>query len=192
MNVKLKEILDAIENAHSQVNPPVPSDRLDALGIRSFCFNSPIGWIHVVGEGSYISQIYFHHIPPLSIPEIPEDPLLNYVYDILTSYFTGETVDFNQAPLKLNRGTEFQIAVWNTIREIPSGETRPYKWLAEQIGSPKAARAVGGAVGANPISIIIPCHRVIRSNGTLGGYGGGVRQKRLLLELEGYPVETLK
>ena len=187
-----KQIWDFLENARSQGNPPVPSGIDDALGTRSFYFNSPIGWLQVVCEGAGISQIDFHHASPPTIPDIPEDPLLSYAYDLLTNYFSGETVDFSQVPLKLSSGTEFQIAVWNAIREIPSGETRSYKWLAEQIGSPKAVRAVGGAVGANPISIIIPCHRVIRSDGTLGGYGGGVRQKRLLLELEGYPVETLK
>lgn len=190
--MNLKQIRALIENARSGGNPPVPSDIDDALGLRSFYFNSPIGWLQVVCEGAGISRIDFHHVSPPSIPDIPEDPLLSYAYDLLTNYFSGETVDFSQVPLKLSSGTEFQIAVWNAIREIPSGETRPYKWLAEQIGSPKAARSVGGAVGANPISIIIPCHRVIRSDGTLGGYGGGVRQKRLLLELEGYPVEALK
>ena len=188
----LKQMRDFIENADLEENPPVPSGIPDALGIRSFYFNSPIGWLHVISEGAGISRIDFHHIPPPSMPDIPDEPQSNYVYDILTNYFMGKTVDFSQAPLKFSRGTEFQIAVWNAIREIPAGETRSYKWLAEQIGSPKAVRAVGGAVGANPISIIIPCHRVIRSDGKLGGYGGGVKRKRLLLELEGYPVETLK
>ena len=187
-----KQIWDFLEKTRYEGNLPVPSGIHDVLGTRSFYFNSPIGWLWVVCEGAGISQIDFYHIPPPSIPDIPDEPLLSYAYDILTNYFTGKTVDFSRVPLKLSRGTEFQIAVWNAIREIPSGETRSYKWLAEQIGSPKAVRAVGGAVGANPISIIIPCHRVIRSDGTLGGYGGGVRQKRLLLELEGYPVETLK
>ena len=187
-----KQIWDFLEKTRSEGNPPVPAGIDDALGIRSFYFNSPIGWLHVISEGSCISRIDFHHASPPSMPDIPDEPLLSYAYDILTNYFSEKTVDFSQVPLKLSRGTEFQIAVWNAIREIPSGETRSYKWLAEQIGSPKAVRAVGGAVGANPISIIIPCHRVIRSDGALGGYGGGVRQKRLLLELEGYPVETLK
>ena len=188
----LKQIRDLIENVDLEENPPVQSGQHDALGVRSFYFNSPIGWLRVVCEGADISRIDFHDGPPPSMPDIPDEPLLSYAYDILTNYFTGKTVDFSQVPLKLSSGTEFQIAVWNAIREIPAGETRSYKWLAEQIGNPKAVRAVGGAVGANPISIIIPCHRVIRSDGKLGGYGGGVKQKRLLLELEGYPVETLK
>ena len=68
---------------------------------------------------------------------------------------------------------------------------RSYKWVAEQVGKPKAVRAVGSAVGANPVSILNPCHRVIRSNGALGGYGGGLGRKRLLLALEGHPIEKL-
>ena len=184
-----KQIWDFLEKARSEGNPLVPAGIDDALGTRSFYFNSPIGWLRVVCEGAGISQIDYHHASPPSIPDIPDEPLLSYAYDILTNYFSGKTVDFSQVPLKLSRGTEFQRAVWNAIREIPAGETRPYKWLAEQIGSPKAVRAVGGAVGANPISIIVPCHRVIRSDGKLGGYGGGVRQKRLLLELEAIPLK---
>ncbi|MYF54522.1 MGMT family protein, partial [Candidatus Poribacteria bacterium] len=86
----------------------------------------------------------------------------------------------------------FQQLVWETIHQIPHGEVRSYKWIAEQIGRPKAVRAVGNATGNNPITIIIPCHRVIGSNGNLGGYGGGLERKRQLLSLEGYPVKELK
>lgn len=89
-------------------------------------------------------------------------------------------------------GTDFQRLVWDAIYQIPYGEARSYKWIAEQIGRPKAVRAVGSATGSNPITIIIPCHRVIGSNGKLGGYGGGLERKRQLLSLEGYPVEVLQ
>ena len=187
-----KQLISSRDDARLAENFPEPSGPRNARGIPSFCFKSPIGWMQVIGESSCISRLSFGDIPPLTPPEIPDAPILSNAYDILTRYFAGEKVDFYPVPLTLCSGTEFQIAVWNTIREIPYGETRTYKWIAEQIGKPKAVRAVGGAVGANPISILIPCHRVIGSNGKLGGYGGGIERKRLLLQLEGYPVETLK
>ena len=82
-------------------------------------------------------------------------------------------------------GTEFQEKVWNTLLEVPYGETRSYGWMAEMIGNPKAVRAVGTANGSNSISIFAPCHRIIGSNGSLTGYGGGLPAKKFLLELEG-------
>ena len=78
------------------------------------------------------------------------------------------------------------------IQQIPYGEVRTYQWIADQLGRPKSARSVGNATGANPVSILIPCHRVIGSNGRLGGYGGGIERKRGLLALEEYPVAELK
>ena len=100
----------------------------------------------------------------------------------LTEYFAGERklFDVDLAP----DTTPFQSAVLDALLEIPYGETRSYREIAEQIGNPKAVRAVGGANGANPIPIIIPCHRVIGSNGTLTGFGGGLDSKRFLLDLE--------
>jgi len=88
--------------------------------------------------------------------------------------------------LQVLKGTEFQIQVWRAIKKIPKGETRSYKEIAEFIGSPNSARAVANACGKNPHPIIIPCHRVIKSNGDIGGYSakGGVRKKRLLLKQE--------
>lgn len=100
----------------------------------------------------------------------------------LSEYFKGERTSFNM-PLDL-RGTSFQLAVWHAIMEIPYGETRSYQWVAERIGRPRAARAVGRALAANPIPIIVPCHRVIGSDGSLGGYSLGLEVKRFLLSLE--------
>jgi methylated-DNA-[protein]-cysteine S-methyltransferase len=100
----------------------------------------------------------------------------------LAEYFAGERRDFD-LPLA-PEGTPFQQRVWSALRDIPYGETRSYGELAEQIGRPGAARAVGLANGRNPISIVVPCHRVIGSDGSLTGYGGGVERKRQLLELE--------
>lgn len=101
----------------------------------------------------------------------------------LREYFAGRRRDFD-LPLA-PRGTEFQMAVWRGLRDIPYGETESYGDLARRIGRPRAVRAVGAANGANPISIIVPCHRVIGGDGSLTGYGGGLRIKKQLLELEG-------
>jgi len=100
----------------------------------------------------------------------------------LKRYFDGDLQEFD---LSLDvRGTVFQRNVWQLLSEIPYGETRTYGDIAMMLGKPKAARAVGQAVGANPISIVVPCHRIVGSDGTLTGYGGGLARKQFLLELE--------
>ncbi len=100
----------------------------------------------------------------------------------LESYFAGELrrFDLRLAP----RGTEFQKKVWECLKEIPYGELVTYRWVAERIGAPTAVRAVGGANGRNPLSIVVPCHRVIGSDGALTGFGGGLPIKQRLIELE--------
>ncbi len=105
------------------------------------------------------------------------------VADQLSEYFSGKRTAF-ELQLAL-RGTPFQLDVWNALRGIPYGDTISYAELARRIGKPNAVRAVGAANGANPIPVIIPCHRVIGSNGTLTGYGGGIERKQWLLALEG-------
>ena len=101
----------------------------------------------------------------------------------LKSYFAGQRIAFNDE-LDLSAATAFQRQVWRLTRLIPYGEARSYSWLAKQIKQPKAVRAVGQALGRNPLPIIVPCHRVIASDGGLGGYGGGLEMKRYLLYLE--------
>jgi len=101
----------------------------------------------------------------------------------LHAYFDGRLREFS-IPLKAE-GTDFQMSVWEALQEIPYGETLSYKEVAEQIGKPKAARAIGGAVGKNPIPIIIPCHRVLAAGGKLGGFAGGTDIKKWLLAIEG-------
>ena len=98
-------------------------------------------------------------------------------------YFDGNLKEFNY-PLDLSLGTPFQQKVWKKLLTIPYGKTRSYKWLASAIKNPQAPRAVGNANGKNPISIGVPCHRVVRENGELGGYTGGVSIKRFLLDIE--------
>ena len=102
----------------------------------------------------------------------------------LSRYFDGEAEDFGEVPLDL-RGTDFQLRVWAALREIPWGQVRTYGGIAQEVHSPRAMRAVGQANHVNPIPIIVPCHRVVEAGHHLGGYGGGVDRKKLLLELEG-------
>jgi O-6-methylguanine DNA methyltransferase len=102
---------------------------------------------------------------------------------LLKEYFDGHPVDFD-LPLDL-RGTEFQRAVWEALRRIPYGRVSTYGRIAEIVNRPKAVRAVGNAVAKNPIAIVIPCHRVVRSDGSIGGFYSGVEMKRLLLSIEG-------
>lgn len=114
----------------------------------------------------------------------PDKLVLRETVKQLEEYFAGKRLAF-RLPLDL-RGTAFQLRVWNALRQIPYGETRSYLQIGQAIGSPKAVRAIGGANHNNPLSIIIPCHRVIGANGELVGYGGGLPIKRFLLELEGW------
>lgn len=111
-----------------------------------------------------------------AVPAIYADPL--------TRYFVGEAEDFAGVPLDL-RGTEFQLRVWNALRDIPWGQVRTYGGVAQEIHSPRAMRAVGQANHVNPIPVIVPCHRVVEAGHHLGGYGGGLERKQLLLGLEG-------
>jgi methylated-DNA-[protein]-cysteine S-methyltransferase len=111
-----------------------------------------------------------------------ETPLIQKAAEQIEEYFAGKRKKFS-LPIVM-RGTEFQMDVWRALQSIPYGETRSYKDIAAQIGRPKAVRAVGMANHRNPISIIVPCHRVIGHNGSLTGYGGGLPLKQYLLELE--------
>jgi len=114
--------------------------------------------------------------------EDSDHPLVQAAARQLLEYLQGQRREFD-LPVAC-RGTAFQRRVWRALREIPYGETRSYADLARAVGAPRAARAVGAANAANPIAIVVPCHRVIRADGSLGGYGGGQRLKRRLLELE--------
>jgi methylated-DNA-[protein]-cysteine S-methyltransferase len=101
----------------------------------------------------------------------------------LQRYADGKPVRWN-VPVDLSSGTSFQQKVWRVLTTIPRGETRSYGWVAQQVGKPRASRAVGAACGANPVPVIVPCHRVIAGDGSLGGFGGGLPMKRRLLALE--------
>jgi methylated-DNA-[protein]-cysteine S-methyltransferase len=147
--------------------------------------DTPVGPIAVVADGPSITGLYLGE-PPEKVRDLPDanardEPFATALRQ-LTAYFAGDLTEFD-LPLS-PAGTPFQHRVWAALREIPFGETASYGELAERIGSPTAARAVGAANGRNPIGIVVPCHRVISSNGTLNGYAGGVDRKKALLALE--------
>ncbi len=146
--------------------------------------DSPIGPLTLAGEGPVLTNLRMidQTYEPDRAGWIRDDTTLPDVVEQLEAYFAGERRDFE---LKLElEGTEFQRKVWNALRTIPYGQTRSYGEIAEQIGSPKASRAVGLANGRNPIAVIVPCHRVIGANGSLTGFGGGLERKSTLLKLE--------
>jgi methylated-DNA-[protein]-cysteine S-methyltransferase len=145
----------------------------------SFSYHTPIGLIWIAEENGVITDLSFS---PKNNTENLETTLIRRAAKQLTEYFQGSRTTFD-LPLQPH-GTPFQLAVWNALRDIPYGETRSYKDIAITIGNVKACRAVGMANNKNPISIIIPCHRVIGADGSLVGYGGGLDIKKSLLSLE--------
>ncbi|MDA3812784.1 MAG: methylated-DNA--[protein]-cysteine S-methyltransferase [Candidatus Cloacimonetes bacterium] len=137
------------------------------------------GDLLLVSDGNSLLEIRFGNDKNNTNSEIP---ILVETEKQLKQYFAKERKTFD-IPLK-PIGTKFQISVWNELKKIPYGDTISYQELAKRVGDKNKSRAVGNANGKNPIPIIIPCHRVIRKNGDLGGYGGGIKIKRTLLELE--------
>jgi methylated-DNA-[protein]-cysteine S-methyltransferase len=154
--------------------------------IRYRIIESPVGFITIAGdEDDTIVGVRMEDQahPPADRDEWErDDGGFPKVVDQLDAYFAGDLTDFD-VTLRLE-GTEFQRRVWAGLLEIPYGETISYGELATRIGQPTASRAVGLANGRNPVSIIVPCHRVIGSTGALTGYGGGLDRKRTLLDLE--------
>jgi methylated-DNA-[protein]-cysteine S-methyltransferase len=146
---------------------------------------TPIGPLHALfDEEDRLAELGFERRTGFSpSPRDQRGGLKPALRSQLLEYFEGRrrTFDYPLAP----KGTPFQLAVWNALLEVPYGDTITYAELARRIGKPSAVRAVGAANGANPIPVIIPCHRVIGSNGTLTGYGGGIERKQWLLALEG-------
>jgi methylated-DNA-[protein]-cysteine S-methyltransferase len=137
--------------------------------------------IGITEENNAITEVFFGRDMPAACTKA-ETPLIKKAAGQIEEYFSGKRKKIS-LPLAL-RGTEFQMAVWEALQTIPYGETRSYGEIAVQIGRPKAARAVGMANHNNPISIIVPCHRVIGHNGKLVGYGAGLPIKEYLLNLE--------
>jgi methylated-DNA-[protein]-cysteine S-methyltransferase len=155
-------------------------------------FDSPIGPLLLAGTNNGLKLVSFgagKRAKPIEPAWRQDDSAFLEAIDQLKSYFAGERKVF-ELQLAL-AGTEFQKKVWSALRKIPYGETVSYKELAARVGSPKAVRAVGAANGANPIPIIIPCHRVIGNDGSLTGFGGGLPLKKKLLELESRQLKLL-
>lgn len=149
--------------------------------------NSPVGELKLVASNKGLAAILWENDNPRRIPlnllkEERNHPILLKTEEELTAYFAHQLQQFS---ISLDMiGTPFQQQVWHALTTIPFGETRSYKQIAIQIGNPKAVRAVGAANGKNPISIIVPCHRVIGADGSLTGFAGGLDIKAYLLKIE--------
>jgi methylated-DNA-[protein]-cysteine S-methyltransferase len=145
--------------------------------------SSPIGELMLCGDAHALTALHLPgHWPKPGAGWHRDDERFADVARQLREYFAGERTTFD-VPLKL-RGGPFELEVWSELERIPYGETTSYGEIARRVGKPHASRAVGAANGRNPVAIIVPCHRVIGSNGTLTGYGGGLERKRALLDLE--------
>lgn len=151
-------------------------------------YASPLGPMIVAASDAGLSGLWFEgqrHLPDTgSWPLVPGHPVLREAVSQLRDYFAGRRTSF-ELPLDLHGGTAFQRSVWQALLAIPAGDTTSYGDLGQRVGRPLAVRAVGSAVGRNPVSIVVPCHRVIGRDGSLTGYAGGLERKAALLELEG-------
>ena len=161
--------------------------------LARWVFSTAMGWMGVVFSDNGLRYIV---TPKVAQDEVLEELATEFPRILppahsepeaarqLRSYLEGRRVPFSAA-LDLECATPFQRRVWEATQMIPWGEVRTYSWVAEKVGAPKAPRAVGRALGANPLPIIIPCHRVVARNGGLGGYSSGLEMKKRFLELEG-------
>lgn len=148
--------------------------------IRYMLYPAPVGKLVVCEEDGLVVAVQLNEIPTGAIPE--ETPAGKETCEQLAAYFQGQRKEF-QLPLAW-KGTPFRLRVWQALLDIPYGTTRTYGQIATAIGSPKAVRAVGGACHDNPFLIVVPCHRVVGSTGSLTGYAAGLDTKRFLLEYE--------
>jgi methylated-DNA-[protein]-cysteine S-methyltransferase len=145
----------------------------------------PTGLLSLIATDQGLEQIRFDASLPPGAIRCDEHSILRETSHQLMAYFAHDLREFD-LPLVM-KGTPFQVRVWQALQQIPYGETRSYGQQARVIGTPDAVRAVGAANGRNPIPIVVPCHRVIGSNGKLTGFGGGLPLKRWLLDLESHP-----
>lgn len=153
--------------------------------MRHTTIDSPLGTLLLVADGDALVGIYFdhHRHPPTTIGQpAQDDPLLARTATQLGEFFAGDRRDFD-LPLAAS-GTKFQQQVWDELKRIPFGARQTYGEIAQRLGRPGASRAVGAANGRNPLSIVVPCHRVVGASGALTGYAGGEEAKRWLLEHE--------
>ena len=148
--------------------------------METFCMESPIGNLKIIGDSEGISKVTFTEDALEICDKIPE--VLSKAVMQLNEYFSKKRKVFD---LKLNpKGTAFQKKVWKTLQNVEFGKTQSYQQIANNLGDPKVIRAAASANGKNPIAIIIPCHRIVGSDGSLTGYAGGLHRKKWLLEHE--------
>ncbi len=162
------------------------------VGLRYVIAPAGNGWVGIIASAQGLRRLTLPQPSMAAVNEVLMNSLDSAIHAPdwfasllarLNRYFSGHRVDFADA-VDLSPATPFQRQVWEQTRLIPYGETRSYRWVAEQIGKPEAMRAVGQALGRNPLTIIIPCHRVVAADGGLCGFGGGLDMKRALLKLE--------
>lgn len=166
---------------------------------RAIVFKSPWGWMGISESAKGIRSIVLpqrsKRAVECEIREQSNEPLLQEQSPSLEAarrqlldYLTGRRKSFD-LPLDLTGGTTFQRQVWRTLQRVPYSKLRSYRWIAARVGGPQYARAVGNAVGANPLPIVIPCHRIVAHDASLGGFSGGLPMKRKLLGLEGTLIQ---
>lgn len=145
----------------------------------SAAIETPAGMVEIGVDADALVSLHF--VDESDAPAADPSGIL----DALRAYFAGDLGAIDKVPVRFDRGTRFQHEVWHALRTIPVGQTISYAALARRVGRPSAFRAVGAANGQNPVGVVVPCHRVIAADGTLGGYGGGLDRKRWLLAHEG-------
>ncbi len=154
-------------------------------------FPTPLGPMWAAASPLGLCGLWFdgqRHQPDMATwTPAPQHPLLLQTAAFMDAYFAGSPAHFT-LPLDLSGGTPFQQAVWQALLQIPRGSSTSYGALSQSLGRPSAVRAVAGAVGRNPVSVLVPCHRVLGSDGSLTGYAGGLERKTALLQREGVPV----
>jgi methylated-DNA-[protein]-cysteine S-methyltransferase len=190
-----------LPNSHSQIPTPTnrPARAYNRIVLQLTEIDSPVGRLAIAAREGRVCLLHFGGVtksvraalarwyPDASV-QSATDP--GGAVKMLRAYFDGDIKAIDDVPVEMH-GTPFQQKVWAALRRIPAGSTLSYGTLARLIAVPSAVRAVGAANGANPVALIVPCHRVIGSNGTLTGYGGGLDRKRWLLEHEGVRPQTL-
>lgn len=169
---------------------------------RAIIFQSPWGWMGVAESSKGIQAIVLPKRSKKAVAselmaqgngqwQQAESPRMEALRVQLLQYLAGRVNTFD-VPLDLSLGTSFQRQVWRTLQRVPYGKLRSYQWIAARVGGPHYARAVGNAVGANPLPIVIPCHRIVAHDASLGGFSGGLPMKRKLLTLEGTLTQLLR
>lgn len=186
-------LADTISSGQSRrpTGPPAEGERVDET-IQINWFDSPVGPLTVAARGGSVCMLHFgaHEDAVRATIErwYPRETIVRRrnpagAETALAAYFRGDLLALDVVQVELN-GTPFQIRVWEEVRKVRAGATSSYSDIARAIGAPAAVRAVGAANGANPVAIIVPCHRIIGASGSLTGYGGGLDRKRWLLSHE--------